>query len=160
VSVIRPSSRCPSSFHDDAYRRDAGHDQMQAEFLGFLRARQVTLFPESATIHREVEGELPIKRRGQIVAYADACEILHVDLTRIVSIFEIKPKIHTVFGIFRQCKAMLALANECMSADQFWVFAVVPHTDPLIDSLRVEWPHVWAWGATFHEPELTILDEP
>lgn len=144
----RPPS--PSRFHDQAYRRDAGHDALQQEFLEWLRIRPVVALiqPDGIRPHRYVEGEYALSRDGNIVAYADAIEFLTIGLATTINLFEIKPKIHTVFGIVRQLKAQLALAKE-IRADFHFCHAVVPHTDPLIPTLRQHWPHVWAWGVTF-----------
>lgn len=142
--------RPPSSFHNDrwkAARAGSRHDAIQTELLAFLRSRPTVNIPERAAVHRFVEGEYPLTRAGQIIGYADAIEITTVNLTRVVSIYEVKPKIETVFGIVRQAKAMLALAQQCISGDQYYCHIVVPCDDPLVDHLRSEWPHTWAWGA-------------
>ncbi len=142
----------PSGFHDAAYRRDAGHDAMQQAFLVFLRARPISAVPAGAIVHREVEGEFPLYRRGQIVAYADAAETLTVNLTTTLSLFEIKPRIETVYGIVRQAKALESLA-KAIQADFHVCHVVVPATDPLIGAMRAEWPRVWAWGISFEPVE-------
>lgn len=138
----------PSGFHDDAYRRDAGHDAMQQRFLEWLRSRPIAGLPTNAVVHRAVEGEYPLMRRGQIVAYVDACEILTVNLVSTVSLFEIKPTIHTVYGVVRQAKALEAL-SRAIPADFHFCHVVVKAGDPLLPALRAEWPRVWAWGITF-----------
>lgn len=123
---------------------------MQAEFLAWLRTRPITGLRPGALVHRRVEAEFPLTRRGQIVAWIDAVEVLDVDLTCIVSLFEIKPVIDTPFGIIRQAKSYLALARgEFARADHIEMHIVVPATDPLLPQLRAEWPRTWAWGATF-----------
>lgn len=142
---IRPIT--PSAAHNEAYHRDAGHDAMQAEFLKFLRARPILAIPANAIVHRVVEAEMPILRRGQIVAYADAAEILTVNLLTTVSLFEIKPRIHTVFGVVRQAKALLELARASIPSDLHVVHVVVPARDLKLADLRREWPNTWAWGA-------------
>ena len=144
------SPKPPSRFHELARNRDAGHDAMQAEFLTFLRSRVVTFIPAGATISREVEAELPLRNRaGVIVSFADAAEILLVNFTRVVSLFEVKPRIETVFGIVRQVKAMEDLGRANYPDAQVWAHAVVPASDPLIGELRQEWPRVWSWGISF-----------
>lgn len=139
----------PSRFHDQAYRRDAGHDAMQAAFLDFLRSRPVVIVPMGAFIHREVEAERALRKDGDIVSYVDAIEIVTVNFTTVANLFEMKPRIHTVFGILRQAKAILELAKQDIIADQHHCHVVVPAKDPLIGVLRQHWPLVWAWGATF-----------
>lgn len=138
--------RPPSAFHNEAYHRDAGHDALQQEVLRFLRGRSLAGLPPAAALHREVEGERPLYRCGQIVGYVDACEIVTVNLFVTCQLFEIKPRIQTVFGIVRQAKATLALAKTCIPADLHFCHVVVPHNDPKLSDLRAEWPHVWAWG--------------
>jgi hypothetical protein len=135
----------PSQFHDQAYRRDAGHDRLQADFLTFLRSRPFAGIPEGAIVHRTVEAEFPLRRRGEIVAYVDAVEILTVNLSTTASLFEVKPRIHTVFGIVRQAKAYEALAQGCIPADMHFCHVIVPAADPLLAALKSEWPRVWAW---------------
>lgn len=136
----------PSCAHDEAFRRDAGHDSLQKEFLTFLRERRQVIFSGDLPIHRHVEAEYPFHRHGNIVAYADAVEILHVGPTKIVNIFEIKPKIHTVFGIVRQIKALVTLGYRDLAADICNGHIIVPAHDPKIGDLRDEWPHTWAWN--------------
>lgn len=142
--------RPPSSFHNDrwqAVRAGSKHDAMQAELLVFLRSRPVVAIPDGAIVHRHVEGEYPLTRNGQIIAYTDAIDITTINLMRIVSLFEVKPKIETVFGIVRQAKALLSLAGQCISGDHYHCHIVVPHDDPALPDLRGEWPNTWAWGA-------------
>ena len=150
MTLLRPQP--PSRYHDQAYRRDAGHDDLQQEFLDWMRSRPTALLPIGAPVHRHVEGEYALRRNGQIISFVDAIEILTVNLTRIVSLFEIKPRIETVFGIVRQAKALLDLAQTDIRADQHYCHVVVRAGDPMIPMLRKYWPHVWAWGETF-EPE-------
>jgi hypothetical protein len=144
---IRPIT--PSAAHDRAYHRDAGHDGMQSQFLEFLRARPIRVIPANAIVHRVVEGEMPILRRGQIVAYADAAEILTVNLLTTVTLFEIKPRIHTVFGVVRQAKALLNLARASIPADLHIVHVIVPSHDSRLGEMRREWPNTWGWGAKY-----------
>lgn len=146
--------RTPSGYHDDArgrLRKEPKHDLMQAEVLKFLRGRVLAGIPEGAYVDRLVEGEYPIVRRGQVVAYADAIEIASVNLFRTISMFEIKPVIDTVFGIIRQAKALLQLASVTIPGEAYFCHVVVPAEDPLLPELRAEWPRTWAWGAKFEE---------
>ena len=137
----------PSRAHDQAFKRDAGHDALQQEVLAFLRGR--SLAQSGATIiSRTVEAEMPFRKRGQIVAYADIGEIIDTPLCRIVNIYEIKPRIETVFGIVRQAKVLADLVQD-IEADQRYVNVVVPHTDPLGPALLREWPRTWAWRRDF-----------
>lgn len=124
---------------------------MQQELLAFLRARPLAAVPPGAALHRVVDGEMPLLRNGQIVGYADVAEIVTVNLTTTVNLFEVKPKIETVFGVLRQVKAVLALARQSIRADMHFCHTVVPFDDPLLAELRAEWPHTWAWGIEFAE---------
>ncbi|NBV20343.1 MAG: hypothetical protein EBS11_27745 [Janthinobacterium sp.] len=92
-------------------------------------------------------------RRGSVVSFVDAVELLTVDFVTTCNIFEIKPRIATVFGIVRQAKAMLTLAESCIPAALYYCHVIVPHDDPMLADLRKEWPHTWAWGARFEDGE-------
>jgi hypothetical protein len=150
----------PSGFHDEKWQQPGAHDILQQEFLDFLRQRPFavrTLPSEAAAWHRDVVGEYPFVQRGEIVAFADAAEILTVNLTTIISLFEIKPRIDTMFGITRQIKAYLAWAEKLLPQAITRGSIVVPHTDPKIGDLRKEWQWVWAWGWQ-HEPEKELVN--
>lgn len=138
--------RLPSRFHDEARRRSPNHDRMQIEVLDFLRSRKLVGLPDTGLIDRTVEGEYPIIRRGQVVSFVDAIEILEIDLRKYVSAFEIKPKIDSVFAIVRQAKATLALLQSTLRPAYCVCHVVVPHTDPLLLEMRAAWPQTWAWG--------------
>lgn len=148
--------RTPSGFHDESWKRlraTPKHDVMQAEVLHFLRNRVLAGLPERSFVDRMVEGEYPIEKRGQIIAYVDAIEITTIDFRTTVQAFEIKPVIETVFGIVRQAKALLPLLRVAIPGVDHFVHIVVPANDPKIAELRTEWPHTWAWGATFEETQ-------
>jgi hypothetical protein len=51
------NAKPPSRFHDEAYRRDPGHDALQAEFFAFFRSRVITYIPANAKVSRKVEAE-------------------------------------------------------------------------------------------------------
>ena len=141
--------RSPSGWHNDAWQRPSRHDQIQQDLLTFLRTRPLAGVPAGVAVARLVEGEYPILRGGQIIAYCDAIEILTVNLFASVSIFEVKPDVGAPFAALRQCKALLQLAKECVQADTHTLHLVVPHDAIGIATLRENWPHVWAWGAKF-----------
>ena len=143
----------PSKFHDAAWRRDVGHDEMQAEFLSFLRERPMAAIPSGSIVDRRVEGELPLVRFGQVVSFVDAAEILTVNFLTTVTLFELKPRIETVFGVIRQAKAMLALAETAIPAELHLCHIVAKANDPKLAELRAQWPHTWAWGVTFDPPK-------
>ena len=147
-------ARTPSSFHNDKWqvaRKHPNHDRLQMDVLAHLRTRPIAGVRPMDIVVREVEGEYPIVRRGQVIGYADAIESLPVNGVRVVSLFELTPVIETVFGIVRQAKALLQLAVTSIEADQHYCHVVVPAGDPLLAGLRAEWPHTWAWGATVQE---------
>ena len=127
---------------------------MQAEVLAYLRTRPLAGVPYGAIVDRHVEAEYAFVRNGQVVGFVDAIEIVTVNLTAVAHLFEIKPKIDTVFGIVRQAKAAEALAASCIPAQSHVCHVVVPHTDPLLPALRAEWQHTWAWGIEFPEGEI------
>lgn len=126
---------------------------MQRDFLAFLRARPTAAVTPGAITSRLVEGEYELIRGGQVVSFVDAIEILDVGILsqslRTVTMFEIKPVIDTVYGIVRQAKAQLQLARLLIPANVHVLHVVVPHDDPLLGDLRVEWPNTWAWGLQF-----------
>jgi hypothetical protein len=141
--------RTPSGFHESARRRAAAcprHDAMQQEVLAFLRGRTIAGAPKGAFILHEVEAEKPFTRNGQVIAYADAMETIQVNLFRSVNVFEIKPRIETVFGILRQVKGLLELARKEVPGDMHFGHVVVPADDPRLAEMRAEWPNTWAWG--------------
>lgn len=145
--------RPPSAFHDDSWRKTRAqptHEAIQQQVLTFLRDRVVAA-PDRAFVDRHVEGEYAIVKRGQIIAYVDAIEILSVNLFRTVSLFEVKPVIDTVFGIVRQAKALLQLAQTTIPGEAYYCHVVVPWTDPKIEELKAEWPRTWAWGIKFDQ---------
>lgn len=154
IPVREFTSLTPSGFHSaarDRARRRPKHDEMQRDFLTFLRGKSVTIVGEVVT--RAVEGEYPIIRHGQIIAFADCAEFVDVGMTRTVCLYEIKPVIDTTFGIVRQAKALLELAHKFIPAAIHTVHVVVPHDDPLLMDLRREWPRTWAWGVKFEPGE-------
>ena len=136
----------PSAAHNGAYQRDRGHDAMQMAFLKFLRTRPLSCLPASPLVHHQVEGELALSRRGQVVAFVDCAETITVGLSQSVNWYEIKPRIETVFGVVRQAKALEQLGHSLGYAKgPFAVHVVVPASDPKITDLKAEWPNVWAW---------------
>jgi hypothetical protein len=148
-------SKPPSRWYSSGCDRGKTHDQMQTELLSFLRSRKIWT-PSSKTvvaIDRVVEGEYAFTRRGEVVAFADAIEILTIDLFKVVNLFEVKPKIESVFAVIRQATALLELAKSSMMADLHYCNIVVPAADPLLPELRVEWPHAWGWSPGAAAPD-------
>jgi hypothetical protein len=128
---------------------------MQTELLSFLRSRKIWT-PSSKTvvpIDRVVEGEYAFTRRGEVVAFADAIEILTIDLFKVVNLFEVKPKIESVFSAMRQAAALLELAKSSIRADLHYCNIVVPATDQLLPQLRIEWLHAWGWSPAAAAPD-------
>lgn len=138
----------PSRWYSSGRDRGPTHDQMQAELLSFLRSRKIWTpsCKPAISIDRVVEGEYAFTRRGQVIAFADAIEILTIDLFKVVNLFEVKPKIESVFAVVRQATALLELAKSSIQADLHYCNIVVPAADPLLPGLRVEWQHAWGWG--------------
>jgi hypothetical protein len=119
---------------------------MQQEVLAFLRSRKPAGLPDTDIIDRLVEGEFPLFKRGQVVSFVDAIEILEIRLKRFVSAFEIKPVIVSPTAVIRQVKSQLALIRSNLKPTRCDIHIVVPATDPLLPELRAEWPQTWAWG--------------
>jgi hypothetical protein len=131
----------PSGWHDDAARRDGGHDEMQMKVWQILK-RQAEELEKNDPDDRDLRSlavELPMIRRGSgIVAFADIALLWqdrnNYEIKRAV-LYEIKPKIWTIFGILRQAICLeraflLAYPNaRCL------VEAVVPHDDPKLHEL-------------------------
>jgi hypothetical protein len=128
-SLMDAGRLTPSGFHDRAWRRAPKHDDMQREFLEFLRARPTIIVPPNAISARQVEGEYPLVRNGQVISFVDAIEILDVGFCRTVTLFEIKPIIETVYGVVRQAKAQLELASNCFANATVTLNVVVPHDE-------------------------------
>lgn len=151
----------PSGFHGSARGRPVSHDIMQRDFLAYLRAKPTVNIPDGVLSHRQVEGEYPLVRNGQVISFVDAIEILEIGVLsqelRTISLFEIKPVIDTVYGIVRQAKSQLQLAETLIPADVHVLHLIVPHDDPLLLEMRAEWPHTWAWG--FELPAWDSVDD-
>ena len=142
----------PSKFHEDRGRGKSSwrHDKMQAELLAFLRARSIAGLPANAVINREVEAEYPLTKRGQVVSFVDAIEVLDVNLLRFVSAFEVKPEIDSPCAIVRQAKSSAELLRHQIKFIAHLDYHLVcDANDPKLADLRAEWPHVWAWGVVF-----------
>lgn len=155
--------RTPSGWHDDASRRDAGHDEMQAAQLRFWRSADSVPSIER-DVHgstygfffRHVEAEYPFRdsRSGRLSGFADLVlrfeteESSQREVKRGIvtsyeplvwhAFLELKPRIVSVGAVIRQCKAtaLLARRNAGLSGvHNFDVWAVVYEGDPKADIL-------------------------
>jgi hypothetical protein len=164
--------RSPSGWHDNAMRRDAGHDAMQLAVLDYLQdldflQNQYDLSRESRFHYtRSTQMEYPLVVRGKPVAFADIITIhnKYADNKLVLSsyeIYEIKPIIHSIGAIIRQCTA-LELVGEQTLADpcsregaRVAVNLVVKSTDPKLAALRqVYEPWTWTGGDLYRPDEL------
>jgi hypothetical protein len=124
----------PSGWHDDAHTRDAGHDDMQmAVWLELKRQIENEDMPGL-----EVIPEFPIiRRRAGIVAFADIA-LLWFNRNKQINqavLYELKPKIGTVFGILRQAICLEKAFASVYPTARCLVEAVVPHGDPKLPDL-------------------------
>jgi hypothetical protein len=134
----------PSGWHEDALRRDAGHDAMH---LAVWRFHSI---PDSyGSWTRDVHFEWPVLAlRGGIRAFADIAEIYwsgapppgrsYKQWVR-VYLYEIKPTVSTVGGIVRQCAALEAAATPYVrrlnGRVELSVMPVIPHDNGMLREL-------------------------
>jgi hypothetical protein len=141
----------PSGWHDDAYQRDAGHDEMQAAWW-----REVRNDPEP-TITRKVGYarlefsyigtwvEHPLVAAGRLIGFVDVATLYRsTDIENEHDwrkrryyewwlFYEIKPRIHSVGAVIRQLEATNILAARAeLHCD---VLAVVYKDDPKLELL-------------------------
>jgi len=154
----------PSGWHDDTRSRDAGHDEMQLAVLRKLKSREPEPIPgrfNEVYKFRGVYAEFPFYLNGQIIAFADVCEVFRTDKAGyggyyelFYVAYEIKPRILSVGGVIRQALALdsaieRAKQGRQSTANQCRVIPVVPAHDPKIDLLREMYNgSIWAWGSS------------
>jgi hypothetical protein len=79
---------------------------------------------------------------GPVYAFADIAELFtapkpgYREGRLAIRIYEIKPKIHTVFGIVRQCRGLEAAVRSGFPSAECQVWAVVKSDDPQLAMLR------------------------
>lgn len=131
----------PSGWHDDACRRDGGHDEMQMAVWLELQ-RQAKPDPTDE-LTRSVAVEFPMVRRGSgIVAFADIALLwlnTEDDIKRAV-LYELKPKIHSVFGILRQAMCLEKAFAFAYPGTACLVEAIIPLKDPKLPALSLLMP--------------------
>ncbi len=167
--------RTPSGWYADAAGRDAGHDQMQVELFAQLNGRPETY---SLTLNGvryqqyDVIIEYPFMRDGRILGFADVCEMWEpisvkpsaVPPRWFLTIYEVKPRIHSVGALVRQARATVALARQVVIGRTVPVcdlFAVVPHDDPKLAQLQQAFPwRVVPWKDGQPIPGLKWNDKP
>lgn len=125
------------------------HDHIQSELTSFLKSRPWYSAPDSAQIVPFVEAEYPFTNSGRVIAFADVLEMVNLLGITFVNIYEIKPKIDSVFAVLRQVKALLHLAKVCIKADYYLCFIVGSASDPKLPDMRTQWRHTWGWGGEF-----------
>jgi len=151
----------PSGWENDTRGRDAGHDDLQLRIWRYLKDRA------SASMETKDDGifsrvavtvEHPFKVKGIPIAFADVCEVFRSDKTTHdgywvyrYTAYEIKPRIYSVGGIIRQCKA-LEVAIERSGPERSTkkpeaiVVPVVFRTDPKVEMLKEMYTGtVWTW---------------
>ena len=130
----------PSGWHDDAYRRDAGHDEMQARCWRLVQEDQTPI--QHGRVQYAYYGafvEYPFTDRGRLIGFADVAVVYQSEETKSTSygtfykryyrFYEIKPRIHSVGAVIRQCKATRILASRS-GFENFTVAAVIRSGDP------------------------------
>ncbi len=151
----------PSRWHDDASDRDAGHDEMQLSVLQYLRSKKPEPLEgeQGAKYERHYVGaEYPFVSRGQVIAFADICEVWRKDrkdydrsYKYFYVAYEIKPKIYSVGAVIRQCLALeQAIIRSGTGGDPAGsrcnVIPVVSRDDPKLGMLAAMYDgSVWTW---------------
>lgn len=160
----------PSRWHDDAHGRDAGHDEMQAAVFRFLRERPRLINAgaeeEKPYVRHKIEVEYAFEEAGVLFGFADICDIYVKDLERSAYtetyyfVYEIKPRITSVGGLIRQCRATFITALRSGGISSGWgtpsrraprvmVIPVVPRDDPKIELLKEMYTGaVWGWDSS------------
>src|SRR6185437_1956134 len=140
----------PSAWHDDA-PKDAGHDKMQADFVRYYRGKiggatmKVTYEKDPTDVPlSRVIAEFPISAPGNrgIIAFADVALRYDNGYPAAFRFVELKPRIRTVGGLVRQCRAIEYAAGSG-GLREAEVIACVFDDDPKLDLLRELYPHVW-----------------
>ncbi len=122
--------KAPSSWHDDAQGRDAGHDDMQLHILGTIGAIVPTV-THKGRIYTFVGAyaEVPCVSAGSIIAFTDVMARYAVDepnpqgppksvrtLTHQIHV-EIKPNIYSAGACIRQAYALEYAIKKAWSGD-------------------------------------------
>jgi hypothetical protein len=140
--MSRPTILSPSDWHDTAWKRDAGHDEMQIGIAKYLRTLPLADL-------KKIEIEFPFDRKGRVFCFADICEMSAKKSDRpdvedfFYSCYEIKPRIDSIGAVIRQVKAFKIATEEwrpdwLMRKDTivFRVLCVVPASDPKAQMLH------------------------
>ena len=145
------SGRSPSGWHDSAMARDAGHDEMQIAVCEHLRAQPSSPMTVNGKqfVVDEVFIEAPIMRGKMIVAWCDVLRTWKEDAqkyrpARLFDMFEIKPAIHSVGAVIRQCQSLEIVAESTFldgeaPGSAARVFPIVRAADPKLSLLRRGW---------------------
>ena len=139
----------PSAAHASGDGRDAGHDTMQLQVLNWLNHYSANqTFKLSNGREYNIGGtlvEYPLREyhygraAGSPLGYADIGQWFYFDPERggrqlAFRFFELKPKLHSVGGLIRQCRALSCLAERIAVTlgfcAEYEVIPVVPHDDP------------------------------
>lgn len=162
----------PGGWHDEARKRDAGHDEMQLAVYRFLLTQRrpyttdevgasvfstVFEFPIGPVGSRVVRDRIATERTSygdedrpaKISAFADIAELYGPPgrgCWDYAVLYEVKPKIETIGGIVRQCRALRQAFEASFPKAQCAVIVVIPRDDPLLKSL-MEIQSCYAWDA-------------
>lgn len=139
-------SLTPSGWHNDAYGRDASHDEMQAAWWRFIpyasesSIRRKAYLTESDYAYVGTWVEYPFTIAGRLIGFADVGVLYQSEeadgnnhYRRFWKFYEIKPVIYSVGALIRQVKATKILAERADLTCE--VSAVVTSTDPKLDLL-------------------------
>jgi len=149
----------PSAAHDQAYRREDGHDEMQLQVHQLLTEIRVPLKgPRIACENFFSHIEYPFESGGVVKGFADVVAEFGVardgrreGTDQTFQIFEIKPIIYSAGAVIRQCRVLESMArwvlhDEHGRRQKFSVVPVVQWNDPLFDILEAMSPYpVLAW---------------
>jgi hypothetical protein len=120
-------SRSPSGWHDHTISRDAGHDAMQVAVFEYLLAEKPRPWRfsdhKNEFILENIYFEYPFIKNGHVIAWGDIVRVwieqdgkndLYTKL--FYEVFEIKPVVHSVGAIVRQCIALHLAAREALTS--------------------------------------------
>jgi hypothetical protein len=155
----RGNGMTPSEAHDSAWKREAGHDEMQLAVANNLAARSLRhATGDSVTSYRAVgvRHEVLFQRRegraffvDTVITYRPSGNIDDCGPT-VHWLLEIKPKIYSAGALLRQCKVLKQCIGEWKaenrSSDLYRVVPVVPVGDPLLETLcQMAGTGVYVW---------------
>lgn len=148
----------PSGWNETA--RDAGHDEMQADFYRVMQERLKAGHTLRCAFARDeirevkcewVGIEHPFVSQGRLLGFADVAAIYSSDRDTLWIFYEIKPVIGAVGSVIRQCRAVEVLAERTLRDRHSGrprpslVHPVAYDDDPKLALLKELYPGVIAW---------------